>query len=268
MIKVSLAKVPAVRDPHPDLSGVSVKSLINRASVGSNRGMLSVAEFDLGGSHKLHRHASAAQISYLLSGEGEHLTANGPVALKAGDAVLAQKNEWHGFRNTGDEPAVLVSLYSPAADPSEPGYESYEGEIGGSRRPEVRKVSLSDLQGDAALDEDAGFIGLGVFWLATKDTVGAEFFLLGASTFEPGGLHEHHRHPNGDEFLFILEGGGEHLTPDGAVPLSAGEIAYIPANEFHGFKNPEGVLTKTLFGYFGPGTLEEAGYEVRTEELR
>ena len=174
MIKVSLAKVPAVRDPHPDLSGVSVKSLINRASVGSNRGMLSVAEFDPGGSHKLHRHASAAQISYLLSGEGEHLTANGPVALKAGDAVLAQKNEWHGFRNTGDEPAVLVSLYSPAADPSEPGYESYEGEIGGSRRPEVRKVSLSDLQGDAALDEDAGFIGLGVFWLATKDTVGAE----------------------------------------------------------------------------------------------
>ena len=76
--------------------------------------MLSVAEFDLGGSHKLHRHASAAQISYLLSGEGEHTpTAYGSVALKAGDAVLAQKNEWHGFRNTGDELAVLVSSTAP-----------------------------------------------------------------------------------------------------------------------------------------------------------
>jgi quercetin dioxygenase-like cupin family protein len=44
-----------------------------------------------------------------------------------------------------------------------------------------------------------------------------------------------------------LEGGGEHLTPHGAISLSAGEIAYIPANEYHGFKNAEGILTRTLF---------------------
>ena len=263
MIKVSLATTAAVRDSHPDLDRASVKQLINRASVGSQRGMLSLAEFEPGGSHKLHRHPLAGQISYLLSGSGEHLTEYGPVPLRAGDATYAPKNEWHGFRNSGSTPAVLVSLFSPAAEPSEAGYETFQGALDHSRAPTVRKVSLADLRGDAALDEGAGFFGLGVFWLATKDTVGAETFLLGASTFEPGGLHEHHRHPNGDEFLFILEGGGEHLTPEGAVPLSAGEIAYIPANEFHGFKNPDGVLTKTLFGYFGPGTLEEAGYEVR-----
>jgi quercetin dioxygenase-like cupin family protein len=267
VIKVSLANVAAVRDSHPDLTGASVKPLINRASVGSQRGMMSIAEFEPGGSHKLHRHPWAAQISYLLSGSGEHLTEHGPVPVKAGDTTYAPKNEWHGFRNTGGEPAVLVSLYGPAADLAEAGYETYEGALDLSRPPTVRKVSLADLQGDSALDEDEGFIGLGVFWLATRDTVGAESLLLGASTFEPGGLHEHHRHPNGDEILFILEGGGEHLTPDGAVPLSAGEIAYIPANEFHGFKNPDGVLTKTLFAYFGPGTLDEAGYEIRTRDL-
>jgi len=267
LIKVSLANIAPVRDSHADMTGVSVKSIINRASVGSQRGMMSIAEFEPGGSHRLHRHPSTAQISYLLSGGGEHLTTHGPVPVKAGDTTYAPQNEWHGFRNTGDKPAVLVSLYGPAADPSEAGYETYKGELDLSRPPAVRKVSLSDLQGDAALNEDEGFIGLGVFWLATRDTVGAESLLLGASTFEPGGLHEHHRHPNGDEILFILEGGGEHLTPDGAVPLSAGEIAYIPANEFHGFKNPAGVLTKTLFGYFGPGTLDEAGYQVRTRDL-
>ena len=124
-------------------------------------------------------------------------------------------------------------------------------------------VRLRDLQGDATLDKDSGFIGLGVFWLITRETVGAENIVLGASTFEPGGVHQHHRHPNGDEILFIVEGGGKHLTPVGAVSLSAGEIAYIPANEYHGFDNPPGVLTKTLFGYFGPGNLAEAGYEVR-----
>jgi uncharacterized cupin superfamily protein len=38
-------------------------------------------------------------------------------------------------------------------------------------------------------------------------------------------------HPHGDEFLYILDGGAENLTPDGAISLSAVEIAYIPANE-------------------------------------
>jgi len=263
MKKVVVAEVPTVVDSHPDLKGVSVKEIINGNTVGAHRGMLSVAEFAPGGSHKLHRHPSSAQISYLLAGKGEHLTANGPVAVRAGDAVHISRNEWHGFRNAGTEKAVLLSIYSPVSQLSDAGYESYAGTVDSTVTPQVAKNSLADLQGDAALDEDAGFIGLGVFWLATRDTVGTNDFLLGASTFDPGGLHEHHRHPHGDEFLFILEGGGIHLTPDGAVPLSAGEIAYIPANEYHGFQNKEGVLTRTLFGYFGPATLSEAGYEVR-----
>jgi quercetin dioxygenase-like cupin family protein len=132
------------------------------------------------------------------------------------------------------------------------------------RIPHVAVVRLRDLQGDASLNQEAGLIGLGVFWLITRETVGAENILLGASTFEPGGVHQHHRHPDGDEILFIIDGGGKHLTPEESVSLSAGEIAYIPANEYHGFDNPPGVLTKTLFGYFGvAGSLSEAGYEVR-----
>lgn len=263
MKKVKIADIQAVTDAHPDLAGVSVKALINRDTVGAHRGMLSIADFAPGGSHQLHRHDASAQISYLLAGTGEHLTQNGPIQIKAGDAIYTAKNEWHGFRNTGKDKATLVTIYSPVSHLMDAGYETYVGNIDRSRPAAAPKVSLSALQGDAALDENAGFIGLGVFWLSTRDTVGTDDFLLGASTFEPGGLHEHHRHPRGDEFLYILEGGGEHLTPDGAVSLCAGEIAYIPANEYHGFKNKEGVLTRTLFGYFGPATLQEAGYEVR-----
>jgi quercetin dioxygenase-like cupin family protein len=263
MQKVNIADIPLIASTNPDLEGVSVRDIINRNTVGAHRGMLSIAEFAPQGFHKLHRHHASSQISYLLSGKGEHLTENGPVPIKAGDATFVPKNTWHGFRNTGITKAVLLSIYSPAAHLSEAGYETYPGAIDTTKPPRVAMSSLSKMQGDAALDADAGFIGLGVFWLATRDTVGSNDFLLGASTFEPGGLHEHHRHPRGDEFLYILEGGGEHLTPDGAVPLNAGEIAYIPANEYHGFKNPAGVLTRTLFGYFGPATLAEAGYEVR-----
>ena len=263
MRKIKISDIPLVPSSHPDLTGVSVRDIINRNTVGSHRGMLSIGEFAPGGLHTLHRHDKSAQISYLLSGKGEHLTENGAVAIKTGDATYVPKNTWHGFHNTGSDQAVLLSIYSPAALLSEAGYESFSGRIDRSKPPQVALSSLSRLQGDAALGTDQGFIGLGVFWLATGDTVGSRDFLLGASTFEPGGLHEHHRHPRGDEFLYILEGGGEHLTPDGAVRLSAGEVAYIPADEYHGFNNPEGVLTRTLFGYFGAATLAEAGYEVR-----
>jgi quercetin dioxygenase-like cupin family protein len=263
MQKVKITDVPLVTSVHADLTGVAVRDVINRNTVDTPRGMLSIAEFAPGGFHKLHRHNASSQISYLLSGKGEHLTENGPVALRAGDATYVPKNTWHGFRNTGADKVVLLSIYSPAARLADAGYETFNGEIDPSQPPQVAISSLSQLQGDAALDADAGFVGLGVFWLATRDTVGSSDFLLGASTFEPGGVHEHHRHPKGDEFLYILEGGGEHLTPDGAVSLTAGEIAYIPANEYHGFRNPEGVLTRTLFGYFGAPTLTEAGYEVR-----
>jgi quercetin dioxygenase-like cupin family protein len=268
MKKITLSTVPYLSDVHHDLAKARVKMLLNKDTVGSQRGMLSIAEFEPGGRHRLHRHPNTAQITYLLRGAGEALTVNGPVPIKAGDATYARRNEWHGFRNTGSENAVIVSIYSPAALPAQSGYETYEGEIDASHEPQVAKTSLSKMQGDKALDEGAGFIGLGVFWLATKDTIGSEGFLLGASTFEPSGLHEHHRHPNGDEFLFILEGGGEHLTPDGAVPLDAWEIAYIPAGEYHGYRNKAGVLTRTLFGYFGAGSLEEAGYEVREDTAR
>lgn len=260
MQKVNIADIPLIVSTNPDLEGVAVRDVINRNTVNTHRGMLSIAEFVPHGFHKMHRHHASSQISYLLSGKGEHLTENGPVPIKAGDATFVPKNTWHGFCNTGTTKAVLLSIYSPAAHLSEAGYETFRGAIDTTKPPQVALSSLSQMQGDAALDADAGFIGLGVFWLATRATVGSNDFLLGASTFEPGGLHEHHRHPRGDEFLYILEGGGEHLTPDGAVSLTAGEIAYI---EYHGFKNPEGVLTRTLFGYFGPATLAEAGYEVR-----
>jgi quercetin dioxygenase-like cupin family protein len=262
MIKIALPDIDAVLDPHPDMKGVAVKTLIDRAR-GSHRGMLSIAEFASGGHHTLHRHFEGAQISYLISGSGEHLTENGAIPIRAGDATYIPVNTWHGFRNPGSEKAVLLSMYSPSATLAEAGYESFSGVMDRSKPPQVALQRLKDLQGDAALDSQAGFIGLGVYWLATRDTLGTDNFLLGASTFEPGGVHEHHRHAHGDEFLLILEGGGEHLTPDGAVPLRAGEIAYIPANEYHGFKSPDGVLTRTLFGYFGPATLSEAGYEVR-----
>src|ERR1700722_2921656 len=158
MQKVTIAEVSLIPSTHPDLRGVSVRDIINRNTVATHRGMLSIAEFDPGGVHELHRHPASAQISHLLSGRGEHLTENGPVPIKAGDTTYVPKNIWHGFRNSGRETAALLSIYNPAAQLSEAGYESFVGTVDRSAVPSVAMTSLSKLQGDADLDEAAGFV--------------------------------------------------------------------------------------------------------------
>jgi mannose-6-phosphate isomerase-like protein (cupin superfamily) len=113
--KIIVADVHTVIPSNLDLAGVAVKNLIDRSSAS-------------GGYHKLHRHQASAQISYLISGEGEHLTENGAGAINAGDATYVPFNSWHEFRNSGRENALLLSAYNPAADLAAAGYESHCGE--------------------------------------------------------------------------------------------------------------------------------------------
>jgi uncharacterized RmlC-like cupin family protein len=141
--------------------------------------MPSIAEFGPGGEHKLHRHPNCEQATFLLTGNGEHLTQSGSVPQEPGDAVYIAKDEWHGFRNTGSDIATLVTLHS-VGTLAEAGYESFAGEIETKEKPRAQVVRLRDLQGDASLDRDSGFIGLGVFWLITRETVGANSILLGS----------------------------------------------------------------------------------------
>ena len=134
MHKIAPSDLKAVIDPHPDLTGVTVKEVVNRTSVDGCRGMFSIAEFAPGGCHQLHRHPASDQISYLMAGVGEHLTADGPIAVQTGDTVHIPRNEWHGFHNTGQEKAVLLSMYSPAAHLSEAGYETFDSSTASTQR--------------------------------------------------------------------------------------------------------------------------------------
>lgn len=261
MHKITVASAPLIDISAERNSGLKLQELVGAGTVGSHRGLLALATFEPGAVQQVHRLNSAGQVAYLLSGRAEFLTPDGIVAIGPGDTIYAKKGEWHGFRNTSEEPSVFLFAYSPTPEYAKMGYEPFEGDVPSTQKSfdTLNGCRLSDLQTDTEVD---GYVGLGVYWLAVAETVGTKDFLLGASTFEPGGLHAHHRHPGGDEYLFILEGGGEHLTVDGAIQLNAGELAYIPANEFHGYQNREGIFTKTIFGYFGPSNLEEAGNDV------
>jgi len=53
---------------------------------------------------------------------------------------------------------------------------------------------------------------------------------------EPGGYTFHHSHDFEHE-IFVIEGEGEVLTPEGTKPFKAGYAIFIVPDEIHQFKN-------------------------------
>ncbi|MFE7561504.1 cupin domain-containing protein [Kitasatospora sp. NPDC057500] len=114
--------------------------------------------------------------------------------------------------------------------------------------------------GDTAI---AGSTGMAVRWLATDETVGARRITVAASEFGAGGSHDLHRHPHADEFFLVLSGGGTHLTERAEVPVRAGDLVFVPAGEWHGYRTGPAGPTAALYGYLGAPSLALAGYQVR-----
>ena len=64
----------------------------------------------------------------------------------------------------------------------------------------------------------------------------------------------------------------DRLAPDflqnrsvgAAAFILAGEMAFVPRNEWHGFRNTGAAPVLAFFGYLGVGARIEAGYQVMT----
>ena len=116
---------------------------------------------------------------------------------------------------------------------------------------------------DVDLSARPGMEGLHVWRLLSGDKVGSRQLIFDVVDIEPGAVHTLHRHPNAEQATYLLSGSGFHLTEDGRFPMSAGDVVFIPAGEWHGFAN-EGEETVTILGLWGGvGSTEEAGYEDR-----
>jgi quercetin dioxygenase-like cupin family protein len=60
-----------------------------------------------GGHTPLHRH-DFEHLNYVIAGSGEVVAESGPKPLKQGDFVLVQPGETHQYRNTSQQPFVVV----------------------------------------------------------------------------------------------------------------------------------------------------------------
>lgn len=238
-----------------------VQWLVNRELIPEALGMLMVQELSGGTKLPAHSLPGAESVTFLLSGKGDWLADGSDWQLTPGEGVFNPPGTRRAFETEKDRNAVLLVVYGGTNDPRDALPHAANGGGCGCR------ISRTADQGKhSPLGEAGGFIDMGVHWLATSQTVGTRSVVVATSTFTPGGSHQLHRHPNADEFFLVLQGGGEHLTKDGPVRLNPGDLAYIPAGEWHGFQTDPGVTTRTVYGYLGAGSLAQAGYELLEEE--
>lgn len=250
----------------PDMEGWRVWWLVNEET-GSSRGVVVLSVVPPGKRHVLHRHPNCEQVTYVLSGSGLHLTTGEPVRQEQGDAAYIEPGEWHGFENDSDGTTAMVAVYGGVGSAKAAGYELYPADCPGAGHAaakdgkEVTKVSPKGRASSRSTRRNKGSADSNVSWLVTSESVGAKKMALGTFSFEPGVRQELHRHPNADEIVLVTSGGGVHLMEDGEVPLREGEIAYVPAGEWHGFRNDPDATTTAVLAYFGVADPVEAGHE-------
>ena len=73
---------------------------------------------------------------------------------------------------------------------------------------------------DTALRPEDGGVDMDVRWLLTRESVGAEHSVFGITVFPPGAKHDIHRHPNAEEFEYLVSGHGIARVGDAETILA------------------------------------------------
>jgi len=102
---------------------MQVRFLIDQASCGSDKLTFGWTVMPPGASHERHRHFHCEEFLVIMSGSGIVFTNEGEEPAKKGDVIFTPRGDWHGFRNTGDEEALLIWGWSGAGSLEAAGYE-------------------------------------------------------------------------------------------------------------------------------------------------
>ena len=125
------------------------------------------------------------------------------------------------------------------------------------------KIVPANFSADTTLTEDRGWQKMDVRWLITAKTMGSTQTVVGKTSMPPGVKAQHamHRHPNAEEWEYVVQGVGTKHVGDESFVLRAGELAFVPRDAYHALENGSDTETLvTIWGYCGASSLEEAGY--------
>ena len=127
------------------------------------------------------------------------------------------------------------------------------------------KIKADEVRPDPTLKEERGWHKMDVRWLVTGKNMDSKQTVVGRTIMPPGVKSKHaiHRHPNAEEWEYIISGVALKHVGDESFILRAGELAFIPRNVYHGLENASDTEPLvTLWGYCGASSLEEAGYVI------
>jgi quercetin dioxygenase-like cupin family protein len=131
------------------------------------------------------------------------------------------------------------------------------------------KIDPDNFTSDRTLKEERGWLKMDVRWMVTEQTMGSESTVVGRTILPPGvgAKHALHRHPNAEEWEYIVFGTAIKHVGDDTFILRTGEIAFIPRNVYHGLENAsQNEPLITLWGYSGAPSLEKAGYIIPEDD--
>ena len=100
-----------------DLPGRKWKKLIDPEKSGCKNMILGVVTFPPGSDPGAHSHANEEEIIYVISGKGETKVGDKIYPLEPGVAVFTEPGVPHGVKTLGDEPLILISVFSPPVRP-------------------------------------------------------------------------------------------------------------------------------------------------------
>ena len=128
------------------------------------------------------------------------------------------------------------------------------------------KTRDAEILSDTSLLAERGWHDMDVKWLITSENMGSRKTVVGRTYFPPGSKHDLHRHPNAEEWEYVISGQGVKVVGDQEFVMDAGDVCFCPQNVYHGLRNDSDEPLVTIWGYCGAGTLEEAGYEIPGDE--
>jgi quercetin dioxygenase-like cupin family protein len=100
-----------------ELPGRVWKKLVGPPDGGCKNMIMGVVTFHPGSDPGPHSHDAEEEIIYVLSGSGQTTVGDRVYPLEPGVAVYTEPGIEHSVRNTGQEPLVLLCVFSPPVRP-------------------------------------------------------------------------------------------------------------------------------------------------------
>jgi quercetin dioxygenase-like cupin family protein len=210
--------------------------------------------------------AGAERVVLVLDGEVILSTTDRDLVVTKETLVMAPGGSRLSVRATAPARVLTVQARS-SRSPTEP----MDG-IAAPPSPEdrARVVRFEDAPAVPVHAPELGLNHMISRTLTDSDVLRTTSVHIGHSTFAARGRGHHplHRHPAAGQFICLLAGRGAHAAEDGEVSLTAGDLVYIPAGEWHGFRSVGDEPAELIYGYLGVSSTAAAGLELKCDPTR